>query len=67
MQKLLEVQQKSSEEIKNGAPSKKIPEADDNGNIKLSKSVQKDSERKLIAEARKRMAEKYGDEINDEE
>lgn len=67
MQKLLEVQQKSSEEIKNGAPSKKIPETDDNGNVKLSKSVQKDSERKLIAEARKRMAEKYGDEINDEE
>lgn len=67
MQKLLEAQQKSSEEIKNGAPSKKIPETDDDGNIKLSKSVQKDAERKIIAEARKRMAEKYGDEITDEE
>ncbi|HNX64509.1 MAG TPA: YidC/Oxa1 family membrane protein insertase [Oscillospiraceae bacterium] len=67
MQKLLEVQQKSSDEIKDGAPSKKIPEADKDGNIKLSKSVQKDAERKIIAEARRKMAEKYGDEITDEE
>ena len=67
MQRLLEVQQKSSEEIKDGTSSKKVPEVDNDGNIKLSKSVQKDSERKIIAEARKRMAEKYGDEITDEE
>ncbi|MBQ4362820.1 MAG: YidC/Oxa1 family membrane protein insertase [Oscillospiraceae bacterium] len=39
---------------------------ENNENIKLSKSQMKDYERKIIAEARRRQAEKYGDDINDE-
>ena len=35
--------------------------------IKLSKSKQKELESKIIAEARRRQAEKYGDEYTDDE
>ena len=41
---------------------------EDEGEIKLSKSQQRGYERRLINEARKRQAEKYGDEyIEDDE
>lgn len=41
---------------------------DDEGEVKLSKSQQKEYERRLINEARKRQAEKYGDEyVEDDE
>ena len=45
-------------------------ESDDNSDVpevKLSKSKQKEYERTLIREARKRMAEKYGDEYTDDD
>ena len=46
-----------------------IDEEDDDGSteIKLSKSKQKEYERMLIREARRRQAEKYGDEFIDDE
>ncbi|MGN0553000.1 MAG: hypothetical protein ACI4I1_06425, partial [Oscillospiraceae bacterium] len=40
---------------------------DDEGEIKLSKSQQKEYERRLINEARKRQAEKYGDEYYEDD
>ena len=40
----------------------KVSDDDDDGEFKLSKSQQKEYERRLINEARKRQAEKYGDE-----
>lgn len=42
-------------------------EDSDSGEIKLSKSKQKEYERMLIREARRRQAEKYGDEFIDDE
>jgi YidC/Oxa1 family membrane protein insertase len=36
------------------------------GEGKLSKSQQKDYERRIIAEARRRMAEKYGDDYTED-
>ena len=49
------------EEIK-----KELPR-DEEGNIKISKSMQKDLESKIIADARKRMEEKYKDEVSAED
>ena len=40
---------------------------DDDGEFKLSKSQQKEYERRLINEARKRQAEKYGDEYYEDD
>ena len=40
----------------------KVSDDDDEGEFKLSKSQQREYERRLINEARKRQAEKYGDE-----
>ena len=42
-----------------------VSDDDDTEEIKLSKSKQKEYERKIIAEARRRQAEKYGEEYND--
>ena len=67
-QRMMEQQQAAQ----NGgtAPVKKIPTSytDENGEeIKLSKSAQKDMQSKIIADARRRMAEKYGEEYDDSE
>ena len=45
---------------------KELPR-DEEGNIKISKSMQKDLESKIIADARKRMEEKYKDEVSAED
>lgn len=40
---------------------------DESGDVKLSKSQMKEYERKIIAEARRRQAEKYGDEYSSDD
>lgn len=45
----------------------KVSDDDDEGEVKLSKSQQKEYERRLINEARKRQAEKYGDEYYEDD
>ncbi|MGN0587533.1 MAG: YidC/Oxa1 family membrane protein insertase [Oscillospiraceae bacterium] len=45
----------------------KLSDDDDGGEVKLSKSKQKEYERMLIREARRRQAEKYGDEYTDDD
>lgn len=45
----------------------KVSDDDDDGEFKLSKSQQKEYERRLINEARKRQAEKYGDEYYEDD
>ncbi len=45
---------------------KELPR-DEEGNIKISKSMQKDLESKIIADARRRMEEKYKDEVSAED
>lgn len=45
--------------------SKSASADENNSEIKLSKSKQKDYERKIIAEARRRQAEKYGEEYDE--
>lgn len=50
-----------------GAATSKVSDDDDEGEIKLSKSQQKEYERRLINEARKRQAEKYGDEYYEDD
>lgn len=51
--------------LKNGAYDKPKTVIDENGEEKLSKSAQKELNSKIIAEARRRMAEKYGDDYDD--
>lgn len=45
--------------------SAKVSDDDDNTEVKLSKSKQKEYERMLIREARRRQAEKYGEEFDE--
>ena len=45
----------------------KVSDDDDGAEVKLSKSKQKEYERMLIREARRRQAEKYGDEYNEDD
>lgn len=61
---LLEQQKAMSDPTRN--VDEKIREElprDEEGNIKISKSMQKDLESKIIADARKRMEDKYKDEV----
>ena len=58
MQRMMEQQQASLEQ--QGG----IPRVDENGE-KISRSEQNKKDRDRINEARKRMAEKYGDEYDD--
>lgn len=51
--------------MKNGTYEKPKTVIDENGEERLSKSAQKELNSKIIAEARRRMAEKYGDEYDD--
>ena len=49
-------------------PSSNVRRDSETGeDIKLSKSQMKDYERKIIAEARRRQAEKYGDEYSEDD
>jgi hypothetical protein len=52
----------TAEAVRRNAITMSLPESADN----LSKSKQKDIERALLAEARRKYAEKYGDEYKDE-
>lgn len=45
----------------------RVSDDDDEGEVKLSKSQQREYERRLINEARKRQAEKYGDEYYEDD
>lgn len=45
----------------------RVSDDDDDGDFKLSKSQQREYERRLINEARKRQAEKYGDEYYEDD
>ncbi|MCX7658149.1 MAG: YidC/Oxa1 family membrane protein insertase, partial [Oscillospiraceae bacterium] len=64
MQKVLEQQKAMLEQQQGNRPQRQV-KVDDDGEIKLSKSAQKDMTSKIIAEARKRYAEKYGDDIDE--
>lgn len=65
---MLEEQKKLNNPTRNLDESikKELPR-DEEGNIKISKSMQKDLESKIIADARKRMEEKYKDEVSAED
>ena len=60
----MEEQQGGSGKIQTTATEIKY---DEDGEIKITKSQQKSIEKQLINEARRRMAEKYGDEYNDDD
>ena len=65
---LLEEQKQMSNPTRNlDEEIKKELPRDEEGNIKISKSMQKDLESKIIADARKRMEEKYKDEVSAED
>lgn len=65
---LLEEQKQLSNPTRNlNEDIKKELPRDEEGNIKISKSMQKDLESKIIADARKRMEEKYKDEVSAED
>ena len=63
MERMMEKQAELLEQQKQleGAQTKTI-RRDEEGNLKLSKTQQKDFESKIIADARKRMEEKYKDD-----
>ncbi|MGN1089003.1 MAG: YidC/Oxa1 family membrane protein insertase, partial [Huintestinicola sp.] len=52
---------------RNITASKAVKDDEDGENIKLSKSQVREYERKIIAEARRRQAEKYGDEYTEDD
>jgi YidC/Oxa1 family membrane protein insertase len=64
MQRVLEQQKAMLEQQQGNRPQRQV-KVDDDGEIKLSKSAQKDMTSKIIAEARRRYAEKYGDDIDE--
>ncbi len=69
-QQMLAEQQGTAQNNNKGgkvAASGVVVEDDDDKEVKLSKSQQKEYERMLIREARKRQAEKYGEEFNDDD
>ncbi len=62
--RMLEAQK--AQAVANGAPVKNSSSDEDSDDVKLSKSELKEVQRKTLNEARKRMAEKYGDEYTEE-
>lgn len=70
MERALEAQQQGLEGAKKAAPSSDDDDDDDDddsqGDKKLSKAELKELQRKKLNEARKRMAEKYGDEYKED-
>jgi YidC/Oxa1 family membrane protein insertase len=65
-QKLLDEQQGRANETANAVRRNAITMSGNSESDKISKSQQKDIERTLINEARRRYAEKYGDEYKDD-
>jgi YidC/Oxa1 family membrane protein insertase len=58
-------QQMLAEQNGTAAPAKKENDEPETEEVKLSKAKQKEIESRIIAEARRRQAEKYGDEYDD--
>lgn len=72
MEKYNELLREQMEQQNGGSSNRSVStsrvrkDSDDDTEVKLSKSQMKEYERKIIAEARRRQAEKYGDEYSDD-
>ncbi len=67
MERALEMQQEQNGQVKARQTVEEDEDEEEDEDRKLSKAELKEQQRKRLNEARKRMAEKYGDEYTDEE